>query len=701
MTPNQPDSEKPIATYNTETPATTDNTNTSREVEKTLLWRLWRRSRNIAASLIIALWAQGLLTWCSPDNEPNIIKPEENISINVSNNGANNIDISNSPIVKIEGNTLRIGYNTMAQWPENIPSSDVKIIISPSKYFSSKTEITSWSTLSQDLKWQYLWVEVKWKKALIWELVDKAEEQINKLQNLNYKVDEPIDLTLWGTLNIKQASFEIDWEVIPLETSNAIFPWPWNWILHFTIIKSDWTTKDQDININVKAIEFTGNIDFPEIDDKEILPIIWEVEDWNKNFYKSIEHLWIPKAIKTIQMMIKNGTKNLSPEQYKQRMSKLQPVMIWECPTWFDVDDYNPIWNLASTPWNHAHKEFFILKTLLPKEIKPNIINSWLFNNDYTTLKNLWESNPDKIFITSNSICPNLNVEEYSTYTWDNLIECSKWKNIIVFWWWTNIEMINGVLKNQINQWNVQPNRNSVYARVSNAHNQNDYNRDKHIFVTIPANNQEVSLDGASNGGKFPEWFADGINGVLFSWRWFATHNAITWHIEAETVPSASITNYVNNCLMCLCYLLYPESNSVSELMEEIKSTADINYIKLNWKTATLILINPKNLYTKKMIPENLPNKVKKWEIIPLHWYYNCEAFSWPWIEVNINGDWKPCNKSTENIIKSQDLHLDYRFNQNLCRKMGYSWLVPIKCYNLDDESWWKIWETEFQLDVE
>jgi len=639
-----------------------------------------------------------LITSCTDDpNEPDNpeVIDERDLQIRFT---SGNIDISQSPTIKIEGNTLQVWYNTIAERSKNTPHKEVKIFYSPDKSFTNATEIHNWTILTDNMEWNYIWLKVtytNWKEKewrSTWKLTDNITSQIERLKNLNYKVDEPIDLTLWGTLNIIKASFELDWETIDLNQSNAIFPRPWTWTLNVKYQNTNWSTKDYSFNINVKPLEYMGWVEIKNLSPTQELPIIRQVVDWDINFYDHIKQLWIPWAIRAIKMMKKYGTKNLSPEQYKQHMLSLKPVMIWENPIWFNSNDYNILSNwLWNNPSNHAHKWMYMMKTLLPNEIKPNVINSWSFNEDFSLLKNLAENNPDILYIVCVSAWNGINETQFNTRNRYYLRECAKLNNVLILWSWSNIERIDWEIKNQLNQYKIPLdtiNKNSIYTRASNARGKYDNNNEtNNIHITIPTNSV-WKRNVWNSWGKFPNWFAEGKNGVLFSWRAFATHNAETWRIEAEETLSSSMTNFFNECLSSLAYLLSPQSKNTKELIENLKTSEDTDYISLNWKTVELPLINLWKLLINNFTPKNLPTEIRPWEIIPLESPYCLGFFNWPWVEIYINWDWVVCDKLNENIIKSQNPStIKQRLNGDLCVKTWNLWkTIQLKYYILDDD---------------
>lgn len=422
-----------------------------------------------------------LITSCTDDpNEPDNpeVIDERDLQIRFT---SGNIDISQSPTIKIEGNTLQVWYNTIAERSKNTPHKEVKIFYSPDKSFTNATEIHNWTILTDNMEWNYIWLKVtytNWKEKewrSTWKLTDNITSQIERLKNLNYKVDEPIDLTLWGTLNVKQASFEIDWEVIPLEPSNAIFPWPWNWILHFTIIKSDWTTKDQDININVKPMDHND-------------PYI-KTANFSKNyeFYSNLEYQKDFLHDYIIISMCVNGV-------------CYQPirVMLWES---FD-EDHN-IWIERNINWHWTRWKNNISLGAPDAEILGCYS---IYDNGWGELDNFLKQNPYKNVVVS----------------------CAE--DVELCWTFTGFDSIPDIkaLKNVINKPNVYVicavgNGRGTY-RIANNENKKEYNSNEIIYNSSSVNSKNyknkatIRWYNAKNKNNNCFWQNWGTNSLMPSW---------------------------------------------------------------------------------------------------------------------------------------------------------------------------------------
>ena len=107
-----------------------------------------------------------------------------------------------------------------------------------------------------------------------------------------------------------------------------------------------------------KAIEITN------IEPVEILPIIWQVDIWDRWAYEHIKPLRVAEATRIRDMMWEYGAGNHSAEEYKQLMARLNTGMVSEHPKWYD--NYEVIWWwLWGEASDHAHNERDMLNTLI------------------------------------------------------------------------------------------------------------------------------------------------------------------------------------------------------------------------------------------------------------------------------------------------------------------------------------------------
>jgi len=72
-----------------------------------------------------------------------------------------------------------------------------------------------------------------------------------------------------------------------------------------------------------KSIEITN------IEPVEILPIIWQVDIWDRWAYEHIKPLRVAEATRIRDMMWEYGAGNHSAEEYKQLMARLNTGMRW------------------------------------------------------------------------------------------------------------------------------------------------------------------------------------------------------------------------------------------------------------------------------------------------------------------------------------------------------------------------------------
>lgn len=92
--------------------------------------------------------------------------------------------------------------------------------------------------------------------------------------------------------------------------------------------------------LSVPQVEGTATHDTQEyqpveivnLQPKEILPIVGQVEAGDKKVYNHIEHLRLAESTRIREMMRKYGAGNHSPEEYQQLMNRLNTGMILETP---------------------------------------------------------------------------------------------------------------------------------------------------------------------------------------------------------------------------------------------------------------------------------------------------------------------------------------------------------------------------------
>ena len=137
-----------------------------------------------------------------------------------------------------------------------------------------------------------------------------------------------------------------------------------------------------------------------------------------------------------------------------------------------------------------------------------------------------------------------------------------------------------------------------------------------------------------------------------------------------------------------LCFQMFAEVKDVDKLLEMIRSTCLIDYIRFDlngdWdtndtyngqpETQPLQLMNPAGFFQKYLMPTNLPVSLSMDATTSLDkGYYHGVVFNIPGAEVNINGQWIAFSQANESLVKSQNpFTLQWRLNGDLLRRYGY-----------------------------
>ena len=641
----------------------------------------------LPAATIPATWAAvaTVLTACSndePENPKDVVAPTVNVS-------QHNVDISWGKQVRISWNQLYIWDTLVASWTDNI-TKNCKVELS----INWKT-ISSWTIVNE---WWILTVKVTDEagntKTIDIKLTmnNQLISWLENLQNLSMQVDQEVNLlnwiTFWNGASLVKVEIEMDWETTQITDPNHYTPqYPWTCTIILTVKDKNGNIVTERVNKNIQALEYQA-MEINNIRPVDILPIIWQIEVWDKNAYNHIEHLRIAEATRIRDMMWKYWAGTHSPAEYQQLMNRLNTGMMWENPIWYD--NYEAVWwELSSAPSNHAHAERFILNTLV------NHANFKIFNryspNFWRDLYAFCKSDPTKINIVWISIWADANKAEYDKRHMEELEEYYKEKNLLVFQAWWNIgNKSDWTVINKVYQEDYSlPDAHSVYGLQSCAHNKNDNVLNIHLILTF-GTDSDGDIDQTnevSESSKFPVWFH---NKVLFSGRAFPFRKDQNDKIRGETGKYAtSFTNYVNVAVADLCFQMFAEVKDVDELLNMIRSSSTLrDHIKFNGEDQPLILMNPAWFFKKYCMPTNLPDQINTWDIIPLNkWYYKWVIFDIPWTEVKINWQWIAYNDVNKSIIKAQNpMNLEWRLNWNLCAKMWYKWkTINWKIIAVDD----------------
>lgn len=433
-----------------------------------------------------------------------------------------------------------------------------------------------------------------------------------------------------------------------------------------------------------KSIEITN------IEPVEILPIIWQVDIWDRWAYEHIKPLRVAEATRIRDMMWEYGAGNHSAEEYKQLMARLNTGMVSEHPKWYD--NYEVIWCwLWGEASDHAHNERDMLNTLINhSNFKVSCPNG---KHRSEVVAQYVKANPSSINIFwCSAYTVALSKNEYDTYLNEkNIKDLCNLKNFIIFAAGTNIREYEWHIRNKIYNGEYAADEYWMYSLASLSNSNKNSDPNTHLIVTIATDHDWV-IDQTNEyleSSKFPVWFADN---VLFSWRAFP-YRKTDWKVHAEWSKnnwkySTSYTNYLNVALADLCFQMKADVRDVDELLEMIRSTALTDYIRFDLngdgdtddtidgqpESQPLQLMNPAGFFQKYLMPTSLPTNLKANEATPLEkGYYHGVVYQIPGAEVNINGQWIPFTDDNKGLIFSQNpMNLEWRLNGTLLNSYGY-----------------------------
>lgn len=676
-----------------------------KEYKWSLLERIRNSTKNVVASLVAAgsmsiwwvpvgpaaaIWTTAFtVTACSsdePDNPNDTTAPTINVS-------QHDIDITWWKQIRINWNQLYIWDVLVASWTDNV-TKNCKVELS-----LNWKPISSWTTINE---WWYLTIKVTDDagntRTIDVNLIinNQLISWLENLRNLEMQVDQEVNLLNWITFlnwaSLVKVEIEMNWQTTQITDPNHFVPFDW-WAcaILITVQWKDGKLVTERVDKEIKRLEY-HSMEINNIRPVEILPIIWQVESWDKNVYEHIEHLKLAEATRIRDMMRKYGAGSHSSAEYQQLMSRLNTGMRWEVPLWYN--NYEIIWwNLDVQPTDHAHTERHTLNTLI-KHANLKLVGEDINNSRQSNLKNYINNHPNSINIFwCSSYNDAYNKSDYQRWILEeDIIDLLNSQNIIIFAAGTNIKKPWWVLKNKIYNWDYEADDHWVYSLASMSNSKKNTKPNSHLIVTI-ATDADGDIDQTnetSESSKYPVWFA---NNMLFSWRAFPKHY-YSWEIAWEWIANhwkyaTSHTNYVNVAMADLCFQMFAEVQDVNQLLNMIRSTSLTDYIRFNWETQELQLINPAWFFKKYCMPTNLPTQINSWETITLNkWYYKWVIFDIPWAEVMINWQWVAYNESNKSLIKSQNpMNLQWRLNWNLCSKMWYKWkTINWKIITVDDD---------------
>ena len=524
--------------------------------------------------------------------------------------------------------------------------------------------------------------------------VEKEKDLVNWLENLNYahmQVGQQTNLLNWISfaewVELIRTQMEMDGESFEIDNPSAFTPeYPGTCNIIFTIETNKGKTKDIIAKELTIAPLTYQPLEVGNIQPQEILPIVWQIESWDKDAYKHIEHLRIAEATRIRDMMWTYGAGNHNIEEYQQLMNRLNVWMLLEHPIWYD--NYEIIWgSLSGEPKQHAYYERNILNSLL-NHVTFNVVNPRNQNwND--CVFEVVSQNHDKIYIFGQSVYADVDKIHYWYWNNEAVKELLVNNNILLFVAWSNIRTINWILKNKIYHADLEADEHWIYGAPSRANSKNDSIADIHMIATFWTN-AYWDIDQTNwiyESSKFPIWFH---NDVLFAWREFPTTSLSTWKVTANSwrYPT-SFVNYTNVAIASLCFQMFAEVEGIDQLLDMIRSSTNLrDHIRfdLNWdgdtddicdgqpETQELILMNPAWFIKKYLMPTDSVINAQWWEFYELDkGYYKGIVFDIPGAEVNIGGEWIAYNDNNRSaIISHNPFTLKWRLNGNMLRKHGY-----------------------------
>ena len=582
--------------------------------------------------------------------------------------------------VKIEGNQVLFDSEVAATWKDDYSETcNVELSIAGKKInpgdilFDAGTLVISVTDEFQN------------KATAEITLTSVAIYGLENLQGKSLQVDQEVNLleglTITEGLTLTKVEVEENGTrdvITEPKTYTPEYPGTVNIIL--TILKPDGNTIEVRVDgIRVKGITY-NSVSISNLKPGDILPIVDQVQEGNgdKDAYYHIEHLRLAEVTRVRDMLWEYGAGKHSKDEYQQLMGRLMTGMLGENPKWYDNYVIVGDWP-SDEPDNHAHDEWHTLNTLVKNAVY-FVVNPGQ-TDKYYELNQLCKRNPNRIIIVGVSIGSSVNKEQYNSWNIEGLKEYDKEKNLIIFAAWSNIDRddeTHTIVLNKIIQEEYDlPDEHSIYTSSSRAHNKNDNDLTRHLFVTFWTNGNgdvDITSKTSSNYSKFPVWFHPL---VLFSWRTFPYVSWRTGKVSAEWSDkyATSHTNYVNVCMMDICFQLYAEVKDVDELLEMVRSTALTDYIRLDGMTQPLQLINPAGFYKKYLTPSTIPSSISLNETTELQkGYYKGIVFNIPGAEVLIGDEWIAFDAKNKDLILSQNpMNLTWRINGNLLKKMGYT----------------------------
>ena len=479
-----------------------------------------------------------------------------------------------------------------------------------------------------------------------------------------------------------------------------------------TITASAGTIKSE---CNVTVLMKYGEVAITDLKPVDILPVIGQVVEGDKQAYDHIEHLRLAEATRIRDMMSKYGAGKHSAEEYQQLMGRLVVGMGEECPSLSESFEVvgRGFTDLATWETAHSHSEWSILNSIVPNTRRIVSINGFYHADfplktenpdqiDWINMASFLDANPNSIVILGCSAYvqnyrKDLGETDFQRIGIEDeeIVRLCRDGRLIIFRSGGNIHGWYGTLINKCLHKDVLGDEHGMYSLQSLANGKNNAVADMALLVTVGTNavgdvdqsNEDIS------SSLFPVGFHDK---VLFAGRAFPKHELTEGYYIAEGYPMnngkyvTSFTNYVNTTMMGVCFQMYAEAKDVFELLDMVRSTCLTDYIRLDGETQPLQLINPAGLYKKYLTPQNLPTTISAEETVTLDkGYYKGVLFSIPGAQVKINGEWVAFDNKNKDLILSQNpMTMEWRLNGELLKRYGYSsgQTVEGKIITVDDK---------------
>lgn len=513
-------------------------------------------------------------------------------------------------------------------------------------------------------------------------LINTAVSTLPSFQTLTLQVDEEVDLMqhfiFSDVVTLIKTEVEMDGKRIEVPDPAHFTPEaPGSAVIVFTVQAKSGATVEVKFDLpTIQPMQYQA-AQISNLQPKDILPIVGNINHGDKKAYEHIENLRIAEGTRIRDMMWKYGAGSHSASQYQALMKRLYTGMMGEKPTAFNNfevvgEDYDPIesghadteWSILSTIIQHANMIVLHIPTeqsmdLLYQKQQNNAINLLGYSMTTShTLKSEYEG-----------AWPYFNIDKY--------IRKSN------FLWFLSGGNIGG---QSILNWNVavrvyhedielpQDNHSLYECPQSHANGVNDAKADKHMILTVGTNkNGDVDITQEIDGGSgslFPVGFHPD---VLFSGRAFPfSYQEGIVNVE-DGKYTTSFQNYTTLAMADLCFQMYAEVKDVDKLMSMIRATSLTNYIRLEGQTQNLHLINPAGFILKYLMP-TVPTSLKLGATTELKpGYYHGVAFNIPGAEVSIDGEWMPFTQANQDRIKGKNpFNLKWRLNTAVLSKLGY-----------------------------